>query len=86
MTSMVSCSSARAPAAPRHDLNKNQAGTAAAAAAAKTSNITELQKKPGFEKYGVDDLTKIAFEAPNRLHCTRAAVDPRMFVIFAGGR
>jgi hypothetical protein len=47
--------------APRHDLNKNQAGTAAAAAQGRTSNIAELQQKRGFEKYSMDDLAKIAF-------------------------
>lgn len=51
---------AAAPA-PRHDLNKDQAGAAAAVSQGRTSNITELQKNPAFEKYSVEDLSKIAF-------------------------
>ncbi len=48
-------------AAPRHDLNKNQAATASAAAQNSTTNIKELQKDPAMERYSMEDLGKIAF-------------------------
>lgn len=48
-------------AAPRHDLNKNQAATASAAAQNSTTNIKELQKDPAMERFSMEDLAKIAF-------------------------
>lgn len=48
-------------AAPRHDLNKNQAATASAAAQNSTTNIKALQKDPAMERFSMEDLAKIAF-------------------------
>ncbi|MDQ1817755.1 LPD7 domain-containing protein [Massilia sp. CCM 9210] len=48
-------------AAPRHDLNKNQAATASTAAQNTTVNMRELQEKPGMDRYSMEELSKIAF-------------------------
>jgi hypothetical protein len=50
-----------AVAAPRHDLNKNQAAMHDAATKNVSANMQELQKKPGLANKDVAELTKLAF-------------------------
>lgn len=48
-------------AAPRHDLNKNQASMHFEATKAIATNLQELQKKPGMADRSLEDLNKLAY-------------------------
>lgn len=48
-------------AAPRHDLNKNQASMHAEASKSIATNMQALQKQPGMADKSVEDLTKLAY-------------------------
>ncbi|MCW5223640.1 hypothetical protein D5041_21475 (plasmid) [Verminephrobacter aporrectodeae subsp. tuberculatae] len=48
-------------AAPRHDLNKNQAALHADASKFLATNMQALQKQPGMADKSVEDLTKLAY-------------------------
>jgi len=52
---------APAVAAPRHDLNKNQAAMHGEATKNISANMQALQKQPAFANKEVEDLTKLAF-------------------------
>jgi hypothetical protein len=49
------------PAAPRHDLNKNQAAMHVEASKFIATNMQALQKQPGMADKSVEDLTKLAY-------------------------
>ncbi|HHW4679563.1 MAG TPA: LPD7 domain-containing protein [Xylella sp.] len=49
------------PAAPRHDMNKNQAAMHAEAGKSITTHMQALQKQPGMTEKSVEDLTKLAY-------------------------
>ena len=48
-------------AAPRHDLNKNQAAMHVEASKFIATNMQALQKQPGMADKSVEDLTKLAY-------------------------
>jgi Large polyvalent protein-associated domain 7 len=45
----------------RHDINKNQAACVMGAEQGRTKHMTELQKKPEFGRYSIEELSKIAY-------------------------
>lgn len=60
-TERPALAAAAQPAAPRHDLNKNQAAMHAEASKSVTTNMDALRKQPAMVDKSVEDLTRLAY-------------------------